>query len=198
MQQVLVNLIPASGVERHGHGGRRAEDLVVRSQWDGADMVFFVEVRDHGTGLRNPERIFEPFFTTKEEGMGMGLAICRSIVEAPAAAVCGLNTTRPSGTTFKLSRPAGPNDPGTTSDQRANSRAELCDPEALSFRDPGDPAWPWAEHFRLRGVPPPRREVARTGRSSRPGRYCATPSKRPPWASTIERQMEGPYPCLPA
>jgi signal transduction histidine kinase len=41
-----------------------------------------VEVRDHGSGIKEPERIFEPFYTTKGTGMGMGLAICRSIVEA--------------------------------------------------------------------------------------------------------------------
>jgi signal transduction histidine kinase len=41
-----------------------------------------VEVRDSGTGIVEPDKIFEPFFTTKQDGMGMGLAICRSILEA--------------------------------------------------------------------------------------------------------------------
>jgi signal transduction histidine kinase len=41
-----------------------------------------VEVRDSGPGLPDPEKIFDAFFTTKETGMGMGLAICRSIITA--------------------------------------------------------------------------------------------------------------------
>jgi hypothetical protein len=40
-----------------------------------------VEVRDRGPGISDPDRIFEPFYTTKADGMGMGLAICRSIIE---------------------------------------------------------------------------------------------------------------------
>jgi C4-dicarboxylate-specific signal transduction histidine kinase len=41
-----------------------------------------IQVRDSGCGVANPALIFEPFLTTKENGLGMGLAICRSIVEA--------------------------------------------------------------------------------------------------------------------
>src|SRR5690606_6603800 len=41
-----------------------------------------VDVSDNGPGFESPDRIFEPFFTTKATGMGMGLTICRTIVEA--------------------------------------------------------------------------------------------------------------------
>lgn len=56
--------------------------LNVASRVENGDVV--VEVRDHGPGIAPDliEQIFAPFFTTKSTGMGMGLAICRSIVEA--------------------------------------------------------------------------------------------------------------------
>ena len=41
-----------------------------------------VEIRDSGTGIKEPDKIFDAFFTTKKTGMGMGLAICQSIIEA--------------------------------------------------------------------------------------------------------------------
>ena len=44
--------------------------------------VVRTEISDRGRGIEFPDKIFEPFFTTKENGMGMGLAICRSIIES--------------------------------------------------------------------------------------------------------------------
>ena len=41
-----------------------------------------IEISDRGPGVEFPDRIFEPFFTTKGQGMGMGLAISRSIIES--------------------------------------------------------------------------------------------------------------------
>jgi len=60
---------------------RAPKVLSIRSRREGVDYVR-VEVCDRGSGLRDPENAFKPFFTTKKAGMGMGLAICRSIIEA--------------------------------------------------------------------------------------------------------------------
>jgi hypothetical protein len=77
MQQVLINLM------RNGIDAMELEttkSLRIHSSQDGDEVR--IEVSDHGIGIEQPERIFEPFFTTKKGGMGMGLAICRSILEA--------------------------------------------------------------------------------------------------------------------
>jgi PAS domain S-box-containing protein len=80
VQQVFVNLI-RNGIESMEAvvDGKRA--LQIRSCRDGLDAIR-VEVRDAGTGFKDAERAFEAFFTTKQNGMGMGLAICRSIIES--------------------------------------------------------------------------------------------------------------------
>ena len=78
VQQVLVNLI-RNGLEAMEEvTGARV--LGVRAYRRGDEIR--TEVSDTGPGLASPDRVFQPFFTTKAQGMGMGLAICRSIVEA--------------------------------------------------------------------------------------------------------------------
>ena len=80
LQQVLINLI-TNGIEAMA-GNRRARILRVKSAIQDPDSVL-ISVADTGTGI-DPEivdRIFNPLFTTKSNGMGMGLSICRSIIE---------------------------------------------------------------------------------------------------------------------
>ncbi|MGY8668521.1 MASE1 domain-containing protein [Bradyrhizobium sp. UFLA05-109] len=77
IQQVLINLI------RNGFDAMDSTPdgriLGMRLHRNGNSVQ--TEISDFGMGIEFPDRIFEPFFTTKEQGMGMGLAICRSIVE---------------------------------------------------------------------------------------------------------------------
>jgi hypothetical protein len=80
LQQLVRNLL-LNGIEAMDPVHDRPKKLCVRSKQDSLETVL-VEVRDYGVGLENPDRLFEAFVTTKENGMGMGLAICRSIVEA--------------------------------------------------------------------------------------------------------------------
>jgi PAS domain S-box-containing protein len=78
IQQVLVNLI-RNGVDAMGYN---SGDKVLRIRVCRVGDTVQTEVSDLGSGIAFPEKIFEPFFTTKENGMGMGLAICRSIIES--------------------------------------------------------------------------------------------------------------------
>ena len=81
LQQVLLNLITNAIDSMVAKEGARV--LCVRSEGDDGGNVI-VSVADTGTGIGSQElgRIFNPLFTTKSGGMGMGLSICRSIIEA--------------------------------------------------------------------------------------------------------------------
>jgi hypothetical protein len=102
MQQVLVNLI-RNGIDATETTNETRKLILIRSQLDGLRMVL-VEIQDQGGGIEDPERIFEPFFTTKKTGMGMGLAICRSIVEAHAGRLWATRNDH-GGTTFSFTLP---------------------------------------------------------------------------------------------
>ena len=79
LQQVILNLITNAIESMHPVKHRK---LRIRSEPDGSDQVH-VSIQDTGTGIDdfNLDNIFKPMFTTKATGMGMGLAICRSIIE---------------------------------------------------------------------------------------------------------------------
>lgn len=81
LQQVVVNLL-RNAFDAVEAAGTQAEGVLVREAI--ADGVFRLEVHDWGSGLPSEDcdRVFEPFFTTKKEGMGMGLAICKQLVES--------------------------------------------------------------------------------------------------------------------
>ena len=82
LQQVLLNLI-SNAVDSMTSIEDRARVLTVRTQKaDGHGILVTVEDTGSGIDQTNLEHVFEPFFSTKHEGMGMGLSICRSIIEA--------------------------------------------------------------------------------------------------------------------
>ena len=101
VQQVLVNLL-LNGIQ-----AMRVEDrvrqLTIKLASREAGMLY-VEVRDTGIGLADPSAVFAPFFTTKGDGMGMGLSISRSIVEAHGGSIQARNNPE-FGATFSFSLP---------------------------------------------------------------------------------------------
>jgi signal transduction histidine kinase len=106
LQQVIFNLL-LNGIEAMDAVIDRPRRLSIRSQLQSPDAIL-VEVRDSGTGIADPEKVFEAFYTTKETGMGMGLAICRSIVEAHGGRL-GIKPSHSSGTTLFFTLPLGSN-----------------------------------------------------------------------------------------
>jgi signal transduction histidine kinase len=108
LQQVILNLI-VNGIEAMSAITQRPRLLRVSSQTDGPGNVL-IAVADTGTGLdpTMADQIFDAFFTTKPEGMGMGLSICRSIVEAHGGRLW-VSPNSPQGCVFQFTLPAADN-----------------------------------------------------------------------------------------
>jgi signal transduction histidine kinase len=100
VQQVLVNLIRNGMEAMDSVAGERVLELRVHRPGD----EIRIDISDRGRGVVFPERLFEPFFTTKEHGMGMGLAICRSIVESHGGRLWAENNES-QGATFTFTLP---------------------------------------------------------------------------------------------
>jgi PAS domain S-box-containing protein len=107
LQQVLLNLI-MNGVEAMRGMTERTRELTVSSMPAEPSHVL-VAVEDTGPGLDPaiPQRIFEPLFTTKPDGMGMGLSICRSIIESHGGRLWA-SPRVPYGTVFRFTTPGVP------------------------------------------------------------------------------------------
>jgi C4-dicarboxylate-specific signal transduction histidine kinase len=103
LQQVLLNLIINAVEAMSEVEGPR--ELLISSASDASDGVL-VAVQDSGPGLtpENFDRLFEAFHTSKPRGMGMGLSICRSIVEAHDGRVWA-TTNAPRGAIFQFTLP---------------------------------------------------------------------------------------------
>jgi two-component system, LuxR family, sensor kinase FixL len=103
LQQVMINLV-VNAIEAMDASGHPRE-LTIVSGGDGASAVF-VEVQDTGPGLDpdNVDLLFHSFYTTKPDGIGMGLAISRSIAEAHGGRLSAARN-EPHGAIFRLTLP---------------------------------------------------------------------------------------------
>jgi C4-dicarboxylate-specific signal transduction histidine kinase len=109
LQQVMLNLI-VNAVEAMSGVGEGARELLISTGRNGSNGVL-VSVRDSGPGLdpASLEHLFDAFYTTKSSGMGMGLSICRSIIEAHGGRIwAGAN--EPRGAVFQFSLPLEPDE----------------------------------------------------------------------------------------
>ena len=104
LQQVMLNLI-LNAVEAMRGSSATGRELLIRTQIDGPGSVL-VAVQDSGPGLEpeSLDRLFDAFYTTKKSGMGMGLSICRSIIEAHGGRVWA-TPSLPQGATFQFTLP---------------------------------------------------------------------------------------------
>jgi C4-dicarboxylate-specific signal transduction histidine kinase len=109
LQQVIMNLL-MNGIQATSPVTSRRHELRIRSQQHGPDQIL-IAVEDSGTGIemQNVDRLFSAFFTTKPNGMGIGLSICRSIVEQHGGNIWATRNSG-GGSTFQFTL----NTPGTT------------------------------------------------------------------------------------
>lgn len=120
IEQVLLNLMK-NGLEAMRTSPVRS--LRVRVRVVNEDMVFAVTDRGAGVAAEIRERLFDSFYTTKAEGMGMGLNICRSIIEAHQGRLW-FDDNAEGGSSFRFSLPIEPAGP---TEQRQETRAETDD-----------------------------------------------------------------------
>jgi len=115
--QVLMNVI-TNAIDSMAEVSDRTRLLRIKSQAHNSRVSLLVE--DSGTGIepKTVERIFQPFFTTKSQGMGLGLAICKSIIESHGGALSTMPATR-FGTIFRIDLPIATPDSPSVFEQRA-------------------------------------------------------------------------------
>ena len=104
LQQVVLNLVLNAVEAMSSEQGVRELSIVTEQSKTGEVLV---AVRDSGPGVdrEHLERVFEPFYTTKTSGVGMGLAICRSIIDAHGGRLW-VDVNEPRGAVFRFTLPA--------------------------------------------------------------------------------------------
>ena len=106
LQQVILNLL-LNAVEAMGSTEAGARELLISTEQDHTGVL--VAVRDSGPGIHpeHLERVFDAFYTTKSSGMGMGLSICRSIIDAHGGRLWA-EANEPRGAIFQFTLPGFP------------------------------------------------------------------------------------------
>jgi signal transduction histidine kinase len=105
LQQVIMNLL-INAIQAMAAITNRPRQLSVRSHRHEGEQAM-IEVQDTGVGIppENMSQLFNAFFSTKPNGMGMGLSICRSIIEAHGGRIWVSGNAGP-GATFQLTLPS--------------------------------------------------------------------------------------------
>jgi C4-dicarboxylate-specific signal transduction histidine kinase len=106
VQQVALNLIRNALESTRGADSHEPVEVTASMV---SDTMVRIEVRDHGEGLPEDaeQRLFLPFFTTKEEGMGIGLTLCRSLIQAQGGEI-GFERPSGPGAVFFFTLPVAP------------------------------------------------------------------------------------------
>jgi signal transduction histidine kinase len=104
LQQVVLNLL-LNAVEAMGSSEAGPRELLISTEQEHRGVL--VSVRDSGPGLdpSHLDRVFDAFYTTKSSGLGMGLSICRSIIEAHGGRLWA-EANEPRGAVFQFTLPA--------------------------------------------------------------------------------------------
>jgi C4-dicarboxylate-specific signal transduction histidine kinase len=104
LQQVMVNLIQ-NAIDAMDSVDSDRRVLQVRTEHDGGDAIS-ITIEDTGPGIdpKNSDNMFDAFFTTKPHGMGLGLAICRMIIERHDGKL-SVSSTTPHGAVFRVKLP---------------------------------------------------------------------------------------------
>ena len=108
LQQVVLNLV-LNSIEAMSEPDWEPRDLLIQTEQTAAKEVL-ITIRDTGNGIdpQHRDHVFEPFFTSKAGGLGLGLSISRTIIDAHGGKLWTVPSTPRQGTTFSFTLPVGP------------------------------------------------------------------------------------------
>jgi signal transduction histidine kinase len=131
LQQVLLNLV-LNACEAMADCGSSERQLLIASKLENGAVQVSVTDRGGGISEKKMEQVFERFFTTKKEGMGLGLSVCRTIINAHQGKIWATNNAH-CGATFHFSLPM------VSSGALSAAPSEVLDRSALTATDASAP-----------------------------------------------------------